>query len=312
MNDPRHSNQGIMKEKHRTLCFPDREKTCFACCPPIRAAGYEHIQYKGMVQRVLRENTAAFRAEERGIRPITGFSCWALGYLDADFRLVGCLLHPARHNGLDLRFRIDFGDKCRRETCPEARIFEQLDPNAQAFWLHLADGLDAFSYSSRKENPLFHYLNWGPKILQGIARAEPGVVPSPESILEAFPFLETQYSPRAFAYPLARLVEHQGMDLLRDAPFKNSFEDWLDTLVGELIAVPQAESPRAVPVHRLPLERPFLDFLRLGAGISKGPLDGVEALRVRVDTEIVRFFREYGTGRAVPAPRPASQKRDRR
>ena len=34
-----------------SLCFPDEEKSCFACCPPIRAAGYEHIEYKNFINR---------------------------------------------------------------------------------------------------------------------------------------------------------------------------------------------------------------------------------------------------------------------
>ncbi|MGD8385824.1 MAG: hypothetical protein PVG49_01690 [Desulfobacteraceae bacterium] len=293
----------MMKEPCRTLCFPDGEKTCFACCPPIRAAGYEHIQYREMIRRMLRENTAAFLARERTVVPITGFSCWALGYLDSDCRLVGCLLHPARHHGMDLRFRVDFGEKCRRETCPEAHIFERLEPDVQAFWLHPADGLDTFSYSSRKENPLFHYLNWGPKVLRLVARAEPGAAHSPASLLEAFPFLETPCSPRAFAYPLARLVERQGADRMRDIHFKEAFENWIDELIAALNTSAAARlTSQARPVHRLPQERTFLDFLRLGAGIPRATLEAAEALHVLVEAGIDRFCRDDGLGRSsLPA-----------
>jgi len=291
-----------MSETYRTLCFPGAGKTCFACCPPIRAAGYEHIQYTGMVRRMLRENTAAFRAGERTVFPITGFSCWALGYLDADCRLVGCLLHPARHQGEDLRFRVDFGEKCSRETCPEARIFERLTPDVQAFWLHLADGLDTLSYSSRKGNPLFHYLNWGPEVLRLVARAEPGAVHSPASLLEAFPFLETRCSPRAFAYPLSRLVERQGVDGMRDVRFKEAFENWIEALTVALNASSAARpTVEALRVHRLPQERTFLDFLRLGAGIPRGTPKGAEALRVLVDTEVERFCRKGRIGHTSPS-----------
>jgi len=82
-----------------TLCAPDREKSCFACCPPIRPAGYEHILYEAIVKRMLRENTKAFARGETGPAPITGFSCWALGYLDPEYRRVGCLLHPLQNAG---------------------------------------------------------------------------------------------------------------------------------------------------------------------------------------------------------------------
>ncbi|MBL7211240.1 MAG: hypothetical protein ISS61_02540 [Desulfobacteraceae bacterium] len=58
-----------------TLCLPDTEKNCFACCPPIRPAGYEHLQHTGIVKRMLRENTRAFAGKGAAISPITGFSC---------------------------------------------------------------------------------------------------------------------------------------------------------------------------------------------------------------------------------------------
>ena len=81
-----------MRVKNPTLCFPDHEKTCFACCPPIRPAGYEHIRYKNIIRRMLRENNEDFLQTKMEIIPITGFSCWALGYLDKSHKLVGCLL----------------------------------------------------------------------------------------------------------------------------------------------------------------------------------------------------------------------------
>lgn len=31
---------------------------------------------------------------------ITGFSCWALGYMDNGHKMVGCLLHPGQNGGL--------------------------------------------------------------------------------------------------------------------------------------------------------------------------------------------------------------------
>jgi molybdopterin-guanine dinucleotide biosynthesis protein A len=43
------------------LCAPDGDKTCFACCPPIRPAGYEHVDHRAAVARMLRENTLSFR-----------------------------------------------------------------------------------------------------------------------------------------------------------------------------------------------------------------------------------------------------------
>jgi hypothetical protein len=161
-----------MTEFPSTLCAPDQEKSCFACCPPIRPPGYEHLQYTNEIKRVLRENTASLRREEKSLLPITGFSCWALGHLDGGFKRIGCLLHPSQNGGEDLRYRVDYGDKCARESCLEAGIFARLCPEARNFWVRLSEGLDSFSYSSRTLNPLFRILGWGGAVLNLVATAE--------------------------------------------------------------------------------------------------------------------------------------------
>src|SRR4030042_784895 len=190
----------IMTEVPATLCAPDEEKSCFACCPPIRPPGYEHLQYTNEIKRVLRENTASLRRKERSLSPITGFSCWALAYLDGGFKRIGCLLYPSQNDGEDLRYRVDFGDKCARESCVEARTFTHLSPEAKGFWLRLSERLDSFSYSSRTLNPLFHILGWGDVLLILVAMAEKGRTPDGDSILKTYPFFETTLSPRANAY----------------------------------------------------------------------------------------------------------------
>jgi hypothetical protein len=171
-----------------TLCFPDHQKSCFACCPPIRQAGYEHIEHRNIIERMLRDNTRLFKNPGGKFVPITGFSCWALGYLDSKYRLIGCMLHPIQNNGIDLRYRTGYGEKCRRETCPEEKVFSLLDEEEQKFWLRLAEGLDSFSYSSRKSNPLFNMLGWGSDLLRIIARKENGKRYTKETFFKSYRF----------------------------------------------------------------------------------------------------------------------------
>jgi hypothetical protein len=244
-----------------------------------------------MVKRVLRENTRAFRADNREVRPITGFSCWALGYLDPACRLVGCLLHPARHGGEDLRFRVDFGEKCRREACPEAAVFDRLTAQDQAFWLHLADGLDAFAYSSRSRNPLFHLLNWGTEILQAIAAEADAPAPGLTTLLDAFPFLGTRLSPRGWSYPVKRLAAIRGPGLFRQSAMTTQLEAGLLGLLERSDPVDVSAQPAdTLPTHRLPMDRSFLDFLRLSFGIQRISLQEAQTLKSRVDVEIERLL----------------------
>lgn len=272
-----------------TLCFPDSRKSCFACCPPIRPAGYEHVAYRNILRRVLRENTSAFRKGCDAISPIRGFSCWALGYLDPACLQIGCLLHPARNDGADLRFRVDYGDKCRRESCPESREFLRLDPAERKCWLRLADGLDAFEYSSRAHNPLFTILAWGAEVLCFIPIEEGIPADTGNAFVEAFPFFSTKVNPRGNAYLLAGIMARKGGGPLKAASFRERFERFSRKVSEE--AVRAAGPPRddAPYTHRLPMDRHFLDFLRLSAGLRRIHQEQAEDTKRRVDRVLASF-----------------------
>lgn len=280
----------MMEPLNSTLCMPDKTKSCFACCPPIRPAGYEHLCHKNIVRRILRENTHEFAREEREIRPITGFSCWALGYLDPSAALVGCLLHPLRNQGEDLRYRVDYGNKCSRETCPEARVFSCLQPEERRFWQCLSEGMDAFSYSSRKDNPLFHLLGWGPSVLGLIASTRGKRPPKWESFLQDYPFFATPLPPKACAYLLNGLLDRDRLQVLEDPLFRADFER-LHGQISKSLAVEAMGEAGDPPVHLLGLDPDFADFLRLSLGIKK--ILPHEALRLkgRVDGILDMFRR---------------------
>ena len=281
----------MMAANNATLCFPDSKKTCFACCPPIRPAQYEHIQHRTIVQRILRENTSDFDTRRREGRPITGYSCWALGYLDEDGRLVGCLLHPAQNRGEDLRDRVDYGNKCRRETCPEAKVFSMLKPEEKIFWLHMADGLNAFSYSSRKHNPLFTMMKWGDLVLGVIAEKESGARMTWPDFLDRYPFFSTGGSPKGNAYLLNRLIKGKNVLLLRNRAFRQEFEEFSE-YIGDRVKKKFTPSGDGHPVHRLDLDRYFLDFLRLSAHIQRMPMQEALHIKEMVDQELESFLKD--------------------
>lgn len=232
------------------------------------------------------------RKNDSSLSPITGFSCWALGYLDDGFKRVGCLLHPSQNNGEDLRFRVDYGEKCSRESCVEATLFEQLSQEAKFFWLRLSEGLDSFSYSSRSLNPLFRILGWGAAVLNSVAEAEKEGKSEGNSIFETYSFFKTTLSPRANAYLLRVLVASSNPELLIRERFRGRFEELSRRLSREL-PLKALGSSSAPYVHLLPMDADFLDFLRLGCRISKVNEEGAASLKEVVDHELAQFRNEF-------------------
>jgi len=281
-----------MTKPFSTLCTPDQEKSCFACCPPIRPPGYEHLPYANEIRRVLRENTASLRREDKSLSPITGFSCWALGYLDGGFKRIGCLLHPSQNDGEDLRYRVDYGGKCARESCVEAGIFQILAPEARVFWLRLSEGLDSFSYSSRTRNPLFRVLGWGAPLLNLVAMADKEQDLRTASILEIYTFFKTTLSARANAYLLKAIVDSEHLDHLKNVRFRSRFEEFSHHLSKQL-SLETLNSSAAPYVHLLPMTTDFLDFLRLSARIVRATEEEAASLKEFTDHELAQFREEW-------------------
>jgi len=292
VNDP-----CLLKAENITLCFPDGEKSCFSCCPPIRPAGYEHIQHKNIIRRILRENSEALKKHAENIIPIAGFSCWALGYTDRNHRLIGCLLHPAQNGGVDLRYRTDYGEKCERELCPEAKVFSGLALEEKKFWLHLATGLDSFSYSSRKLNPLFEMMNWGGHLLRLLASKEEYEVFTKESFFRSYPFFSTHIPPKPNVYLIEWLLNSEGTHILKSHAFKSQFEIFSGRISKELCQTAQQCNPPQPPglhTHLLDLDRDFLDLLRLSARITRTTKEDALALKKLVDRELEEFRQSIG------------------
>jgi hypothetical protein len=188
---------------------------------------------------------------------------------------------------LDLRHRVDFADKCRRETCPEAKVFDGLAPDAKRTWVCLAQGLDAFTYSSRKHNPLFNMMGWGRDILEWVARNGPCF--SRDDFFEIYPFFRTTLSPCGHAYLLSRvLLTSQGGGLTLSEYFRDRFERFSEVLVRRVAEIPACTGQTAF-THLLPLDRSYLDFLRLSCGIKRLSLRAAAGMKVMVDRELEGF-----------------------
>jgi len=182
---------------------------------------------------------------------------------------------------------VDFGEKCRRETCPEAKVFDGLSPDAKRYWLCLAKELDAFTYSSRKHNPLFNMMGWGREVLEWVARN--GQRFSRDDFFEVYPFFSTTLNPWGHAYHLTHiLLTSQGCGLAPSEYFRGRFERFSGDLIRMLKEIPVCSGQTAY-THRLPLDRAFLDFLRLSCGFKRVSLSAAVCMKAMVDRELEGF-----------------------
>lgn len=191
--------------------MPAPKLSCFACCPPIRPAGYDHAQDRGSWRRMFSENRAAFLAGQLPDRVQIGFSCPGLGFLDASGSQVGCLLHPARNQGRDLREPTGYRGKCARESCPQSRAYAALPQGLRAALTALCAGMDPFTFSSRILNPVMRLLAFGPEVASAAAA---GSAPSDIETLSAWTWL--QEADPAHGWLLARLLDGRGPGLLTE------------------------------------------------------------------------------------------------
>lgn len=115
------------------LCQPDASKSCGACCGLYN---YADSGREALVSR-LRRRTDLFRKTVREPTDIPGFSkavrdredarkryevihcCEYVGFLGAEEKRVGCLLHPAQNSGRDMRDASFYGrELCDGHFCP--------------------------------------------------------------------------------------------------------------------------------------------------------------------------------------------------
>jgi hypothetical protein len=268
-----------------SLCSPSADLTCFGCCPPIRPRHYDCLKYVGSLRREFAENRRLFLEQGPVRRPIVGYHCWALGFLDARGREVGCLLHPNRNGGRDLRSLIDYGDKCRRESCLPARVFNLLPPGGRHFWLPLARGLSPFYFSSPRSNPLFHVLLWGSEILEPLRLQAVAMGWTETEVLHHHRFLtDSAWAPQAHRYLFRLIMQIIGPSAGLDTPL----DDPAGELRSRIRSLPQAQGPPQTAsqsgfTHQLPLDNDFLDFVRLGLGWPRTALEEASSLKMEVE-----------------------------
>jgi hypothetical protein len=130
---PAASLGNMSEEKFCHLCQPDGGKSCGACCGIYN---YADSSREALVERLSRR-TRRFRRDVRSAADLPSFArtvrakedqtrrfeviycCEYAGFLDEGQKRVGCLLHPARNGGSDLRDVSFYGRQlCDGHLCP--------------------------------------------------------------------------------------------------------------------------------------------------------------------------------------------------
>lgn len=281
------SSNSTLENEPISLCAPTPELTCFGCCPPIRPSHYDPLDFVSSLRREFIENRRSYVEQSPRPRPIVGYYCWALGFLDSQGRRIGCMLHPSQNGGRDLRSLIDYGNKCMRENCLPARIFSLLPPEGRLFWLPLAKGLNAFYFSSKRANPLFHLLLWGPEVLEAFRIKAEERQWSSTQVIERHSFLlSTDRDPRSMRYFLRLLIERASAGAILDMDFK----DLCGKLWEAALCMPEVVEIKSLAdysyyfpfTHTLALDADYIDFVRIGLGFMRAPLPLLIKLEARI------------------------------
>jgi hypothetical protein len=114
------------------LCQPDDSKSCGACCGLYNYQDHSrpflrrllenrtalYVSFGDRFQREeYQEMEAAFETSPKLLEAIC--NCEFLGFLDAGQKRVGCLLHPSRNQGEELRYHSYYGPAlCANHFCP--------------------------------------------------------------------------------------------------------------------------------------------------------------------------------------------------
>ena len=122
-----------MEDPIKVLCQPDAGKSCGACCglynyvdssreSLVRRLSARTKRYREMVKSpddLPRYAAATFAAEDFRKRYEGIYCCEYLGFLDAEEKKVGCLVHPLQNDGADMRTVSFYGrDVCAGHLCP--------------------------------------------------------------------------------------------------------------------------------------------------------------------------------------------------
>ncbi|MCK5539318.1 MAG: hypothetical protein KAI69_00195 [Deltaproteobacteria bacterium] len=288
-----------------TLCFPDQEKSCFYCCPPIRDPEADPLDAIVEKRRLLRSNRQDLQKNLDNPHEISGEECWGLGFLDDQEKQTGCLLHPLRHQGSDLRHLTGYQFKCANALCREALVFAELSEVEQKFCLNLCRGMDSFNYSSRR-NPLMRLLAWDKEMVQVIVceSLENGLKVSPDNktgvhsnklqkssdSTGGYDFLWQKLDFRLDGFLALMIAKQKGLNFLR-----HNLDDYIrlrDDLISglrEQLTLQITSATPLIPAHKLKIPLSLSRLLKFGTDLWELPSGCEEQVLQYIENKLTTF-----------------------
>ncbi len=273
--------------KLASLCFPDTEKSCFYCCPPIRDPETDTLVNVEERRMALRTNRKNLKENISKSLEISGENCWGLGFLDDDEKQAGCLLHPLRHNGDDLRHLTGYQFKCANALCREAQVFAKLDPKEQKFCLGLCHNMDSFTYSSRR-NPLMQLLAWETGVVRCVIADS---VRNKSRFSDRYSFLWQRLDFRLDGFLAYEIFQEVGIDFLRD--HLQTFIFLRNRLITELkneAAFLNSTDTKLIPTHKLDIPLSLSRLLKFGANLWELPAGSRELILNKTEKTLEKFL----------------------
>jgi hypothetical protein len=134
-------------------------------------------------------------------------------------------------------------------------------------------------------------MGWGRGVLEWVAGKGPCL--QRDAFFQTYGFFRTTLNPWGHAYLFSQVLQAgQGSGLTPSEYFRGRFEPFAGDLVRRPGEIPLCSDPPTY-THLLPLDRAFLDFLRLSCGIKRVSLKEAVSIKAMVDREIEGFTKDF-------------------
>jgi hypothetical protein len=149
---------------------------------------------------------------------------------------------------------------------------------------------DAFSYSSRRLNPVFRLLSWGGDVVEALLEREPDFGPE---VLLRYEALFGALTPRTDEYWVKRFVRGGRWDFLEPEACERMvrFRERLETDIRTIFGVRGPGDRTDLPmVHMYPVPKSLTRWLKFGVGIWRADEAEMNRISARIERALDGWY----------------------